>query len=144
MALPYLKIEPDLALQVLDKCIVDGYQLKDKINGEYSSQKDKVPILVSGWRQLVDQWTNSTLQKLAQVFVSQKELYNFRDAKVSALMRVNTNIAWNSLINQLEARISKLNEYDKDIHERFNIKFEIVGRDKITQIGNKGEVVINN
>lgn len=144
MALPYLKIQPDQAIQILDECIVSGYQLKDKINEEYFSNKDNAAQLISPWWQSANQWANSTIQKLSEAFVSQKELYNFRDAPLSPLMRVNTNADWNGIINQLEARIGKLNEYDKEIHSRFNIKFEVIGRDKIIQNGVDSEIVINN
>jgi len=144
MALPYLKIEPEQALQILDECIVSGYQIKDKINEEYFANKDKVAQFISTWRLSANEWADRTRQKISGVFVSQKELYNFRDAPLSPLMRSNTNVDWNAIINQITARINKLNEYDKDIHSRFNIKFEVIGRDKIVQNGVEGKITISN
>lgn len=136
MGLPYLKIEPEDAIQVIDDCIVSGYHLKDKINQDYFADKTMVGQRISDWKKISQEWSRKVIEKLGNVFVSQKELYNFRDAPTSGMVRVGTNIEWNGIVNQIEARIGKLNEYDRYIREQFNIHIEVVGRDKITQIGN--------
>lgn len=144
MELPYLKIEPEGALKILDECIVSGYRVKDKITEQYFSNKDKANQLISNWKQLAIDWAQATIDKLAEVFVSTKELYNFRDARPSPIIQINTNRLWNGIINKLEAQINKLNEYDKNIHERFRINVTVVGRDYIYQQSGKGSIKINN
>lgn len=145
MGLPYLKIQPEEAIRLIDHCIVTGYQVKDEINNEYFNDKTNVTDeKISRWDAKSNSWANDTLKILATIFVSLKESYNFRDAPTSALMRNGTNIKWNGIINQIEARISRLNQYDTDIRTNFNIKVEIVGRDKIVQSGTDGQIEINN
>lgn len=145
MGLPYLKLQPEEAIRLLDHCIVTGYQVKDEINNEYFNDKSNVTDeKIVLWSEKSKNWANETLQTLAIIFVSLKESYNFRDAPTSPLMRNGTNVKWNGIINQIEARISKLNQYDTDIRTNFNIKVEIVGRDKIVQSGTDGQIEINN
>jgi len=144
MGIPYLKIQPEEAIQELDKCIVEGYQIKDKITQEYHTERAKADERIPEWQRIANDWLNNTIQKLETVFVSQKELYNFRDAHISPLMISNTNIKWNNIINRLQARIDKLNEYDVYIRNQFNVKVEFVGRDKIVQSGDNSKVETKN
>ena len=76
MGIPYLKIQPEEAIQTLDNCIVSGYQVKDKITHEYYEDKTKVDKQISEWRKIANDWANETIRKLETVFISQKELYN--------------------------------------------------------------------
>jgi len=142
MALQYLKVPPENALQILDECIVSGYQIKDKINKEYSKETINDEKL-EGWRQLVFKWLNECIQKLDRVFISQKELYNFRDAQPPFGV-TSEDVRWHGIIASLQARIDKLNDYDRFIHDRFNVKIEWIGRDKITQIGDNPTVTTDN
>lgn len=145
MSLPYLKLQPEEAIALIDKCIVAGYQVKDKINEEYFADKSNVTDeKIQNWSEEARKWANKTLQELDTIFASAKESYNFRDAPISALARNGTNIKWNGIVNQIEARIQKLNQYDAEIRTHFNIKVEIVGRDKIIQSGDSPQVEINN
>ena len=143
MAIPYLKIEAEKAIQILDNCIVSGYQIKDKITQEYYAEKAKADEKITEWQKMANDWTDNTIHELSRVFISQKELYNFRDAHILPLRISNTNIKWNNIINHLQARIDKLNEYDSYIRNQFNVKVEVVGRDKIIQTGD-GKVKIQN
>lgn len=70
MGLPYIKIQPEEALQVLGNCIVSGYQAKDKITREYYSDKQKADENIAGWQKIATDWANGTIQKLGEVFVS--------------------------------------------------------------------------
>lgn len=147
MGLSSIKIQPEIAVQILDNCIISGYRVKDEINEDYFQDKSAVDReKVSKWRIIANKWVNECLQKLGVIFISQKQLYDFRDAPSSPLVQVNTNIDWNAIINFLEARINKLKEYDKYIREEFNfnVKLEVVGRDKIVQLGNNSQVKIEN
>ncbi len=145
MGLPYLKVQPEEAIQVLDECIVSGYKIKDQINAEYFQDRSTVNgEKITRWRDQSHAWADDCLKKLANLFVSQKELYEFRDAPVSPLMRVNTNVDWNEIINKHEAWVKRLTEYDRYIRNEFNVKVEVVGRDKIVQYGDNPTVDIKN
>lgn len=143
MGLPYLKIQPEQAIQTLDECIVSGYQIKDKITQEYYAEKTKADERIPEWRRMANDWTNNTIQKLETVFVSQKELYNFRDAE-PPFGATSENVYYVGIVSRLKVRIDKLNEYDSYIRNQFDVKVEVVGRDKIVQIGDGGKVEIKN
>jgi len=145
MILPYLKLQPEEAIRLLDRCIVAGYQTKDDISTEYFNNKSNVTDQrINQWVLKANTWANNTIESLKTIFVSLKESYNFRDAQASALVINGTNMQWNSINNQIEARIQKLNQYDADIRSHFSIKVEIVGRDKIVQSGSESQLEINN
>lgn len=142
MGLPYLKIEPDKAIQILDECIVSGYQIKDQISNAYYSDKEHANEKLPAWRQLATDWVNTALDKLGTVFVSQKELYNFRDAD-PPFGATSENVQYVGIVSKMKARIDMLNTYDSYIRNQFDIKIEVVGRDKIVQ-GDGGKVDIKN
>lgn len=145
MGLPCLKIQSEEALRLLDRCVVAGYQTKDAIISEYlSDQRNVTNEKITQWSEESKKWADETIQTLAIIFVSSKESYNFRDAPTSALYRDGTNAKWNGIVNLIESRIQKLNEYVKDIRTNFNMQIEIIGRDKIMQLGNDGNIEICN
>lgn len=143
MGIAYIKVTPEEAIKILDECIVEGYQVKDKINQEYYSDKAGVEGKIGSWQQLSNEWTNNCLKRLGDVFVSLKELYNFRDAR-PPFGATSENVRFIGIIDHIKARIEKLNEYDRYIREEFNVKVEFVGRDKITQQGDNPKVEIKN
>lgn len=145
MAIPYLKSQPEEAIQILDKLIVDGYRLKDQINTEYKSKRMNLDQnIIDTWKNLVNDWTISCINELKTIFVSEKESFNFRDAAISPTGINGENIYWNSINNQISARIGKLNEYDQFIVQHFHINIEVVGRDKIVQNGYDAAINISN
>ncbi|MEI9966282.1 MAG: hypothetical protein WDN67_01255 [Candidatus Moraniibacteriota bacterium] len=139
MTLPYLKVEPELGISVIEECIVSGYKLKDQINEKYLKLRSEGSEDISVLNQLVFEWRDKVIGSLTTVFVSERELYNFRDARASALARIGISIKMNSLNNRLEAWIDKLNEYDRYIREQFSVHIEFIGRDKNSIIGNDSE-----
>ncbi|OGD99463.1 hypothetical protein A3J17_01715 [Candidatus Curtissbacteria bacterium RIFCSPLOWO2_02_FULL_40_11] len=92
---------------------------------------------------MANDWANDTIKKLGEVFVSQKELYNFRDAE-PPFGATSENVHYVGIVSRLKARVDKLNEYDSYIHNQFNVKVEVVGRDKIVQVGDSAKVEIKN
>lgn len=140
---PSIKTQPEEAIRILDDCIVSGYEVKDKIRTEYYSNKEQTNEKIPGWQNLSIDWTNKTIQKLETIFVSKKELYNFRDAQ-PPFGATPENVRFVGIVSHLQARIDKLNEYDKYIRNQFNVKLEVVGRDKIIQQGNNGQINVNN
>lgn len=143
MGIPYIKIQPEEAIKVLDECIVEGYEVKDKISQEYYSDKTTADKKIGTWSEQSREWTNNCLQKLGNVFVSLKELYNYRDAR-PPFGATSENVHFIGIIDMIEARIGKLNEYDRFIREEFNVKVEVVGRDKIIQKGDNPKIDIKN
>jgi len=143
MGIPYLKIQPEEAIRELDKCIVEGYQARDKITQAYYSAKERADENIAEWQELSNDWANNTIKKLKTVFVSQKEWYNFRDAP-PPFGATSENVQYVGIVSYLKARIDKLNEYDTYIRNQFNIKMEFIGRDKIVQQGDNSQVKINN
>lgn len=143
MGIAYIKVIPEEAIKILDECIVEGYQVKDKISQEYYSDKAGLEGKIGSWQQLSNEWTNNCLKRLGDVFVSLKELYNFRDAR-PPFGATSENVRFIGIIDHIKARIEKLNEYDRYIREEFNVKVEFVGRDKIIQQGDNPKVEIKN
>ena len=143
MGLPYLKIQPEEAIQTLDGCIVRGYQIKDQITQAYYSDKTQAEQKIPEWQKMANDWANDTIQKLGGVFVSQKELYNFRDAE-PPFGATSENVRYVGIVSHLKARVDKLNEYDSYIRNQFNVRVEVVGRDKIVQVGDGAKVEIKN
>lgn len=143
MGLPYLKIQPEGAIEEIDHCIVKGYQIKDDIREAYYSDKTKVKELIADWEKMSNDWANDTIRRLERVFVSQKELYNFRDAE-PPFGATSENVQFVGIISTIKARLDKLNEYDMYIRNQFNVKIEVIGRDKIVQSGSDSHVEITN
>jgi len=141
MGIPYLKVQPETAISVIDDCIVKGYEIKTKISHDYHSDKEKVEGKISEWQKTVIEWLNSTIEKLSEVFVSQKELYNFRDV-VPPLAATSENMQYFGIVHLMQARINKLNEYDNYIRDKFDVKVEVVMGDKITQHGDNSSTII--
>ncbi|OGG19030.1 hypothetical protein A3D78_06700 [Candidatus Gottesmanbacteria bacterium RIFCSPHIGHO2_02_FULL_39_14] len=143
MGIAYIKVPPEEAIKILDECIVEGYQVKDKINQEYYSDKSGAEGKIGNWQQVSIDWTNNCLKKLGDVFVSLKELFNFRDAR-PPFGATSENVHFIGIIDHIKARIDRLNEYDRYIRDEFNVKVEVVGRDKIIQQGDNPKVEIKN
>jgi hypothetical protein len=96
------------------------------------------------WQEQAKQWASRAISQLNKVFVSEKELYNFRDAPTSSSYKVGWNMDVCGLINVLDARITKLNAYDDNIRNNFKVSLEVVMRDKIIQTGNNGKIQTKN
>jgi len=143
MSLPYLIIEPEEAIKIIDDCIVKGYKVKDVIKNEYYTNKSEVNERITNWRAISNNWTKETIDHLARIFVSQKELYNFRDAE-PPFSATSENTQFIGIVSYIKARLDKLNEYDKYIRQQFNVSIEVVGRDKIIQTGSNSTIDINN
>lgn len=145
MALEYMKVTPEEAVPILEECLVKGYQLKDALEGEYVTARGSAQGVsgenVSKWHQDLREWTNNSLTKLAEVFVTPRQQYNFRDAKTSGFHRVGVNIDFDNIINHLQARIDVLNGYIEFIFQHGKVTI-ISGRDTNVQMGdgNKQEV----
>lgn len=145
MALEYLKIEPEEAVRLLDDCIVKGYQAKDNIDSNYFKNKSTITDeLINQWNEVAKKWISDTLIELSIIFVSLKYSYNFRDAEISPLIRTGENRIWDRINKLLAGKIRILNQYDSEIKTHFNIKVEIVGRDKVVQSGNESKLEIKN
>lgn len=143
MGLPYLKVEPDEALKVIDECIVAGYRVKDEISNEYHNDKEGAQAKIDDWRKRAWSWATETIENLGKVFVSEKELYNFRDAR-PPFGATAENVQYVGIVDTMKARIDKLNAYDEKISQNFNVHLEVVMRDKITQIGDNGTIKTKN
>lgn len=145
MELPYLKIEPEKAIQLLDSYLVQGYQKKDQINSEYNQNKATItPELINKWDQIATQWSQQTIMGLQNIFVSLVNAYNFRDAEISPFIIVGENKDWNNIIKYLDSKIKILNQYNAEIKTYFNIKVEVIGRDKVTVSGSNNKLKIKN
>jgi len=145
MALQYLKIEAEKAVQLLDDNIIKGYQTKDKINSEYCEKKATITKeLIDNWRTMATEWNKETIKELQKIFVSLVYAYNFRDAEISPLIIVGENRDWDSIIKYITTKITMLNQYNAEIKTHFNIQMEIVLRDKIVASGNNNVVKILN
>ena len=150
MPIPYLKIQPEKAVGIIEKWIVEGYKIKDLIVLEYNQVKPRLGEnsftndTLEKWSGWVNKWTNECIQELAGIFVSQRELYNFRDAKPPFGV-TNENVRYVSLIDNISARINRLNQYTEFIFQQFNIKFTVkAGRDSIIQMGYSPKMEIKN
>lgn len=150
MAIPYLKVEPEKAVTEIERWIVEGYQLKDKIVKEYGEVKPRfgdnsfTSDTIARWNQSATEWINNCLQDLEMIFVSLRELYNFRDSK-PPFSATNENVHYVGIINAIDARIAKLNEYTNFIYHEFNIKFTVTaGRDAIVQTGHHAIAEVKN
>lgn len=144
MSIPYLKITPEEAVQKIDHLIIEGYQVKDNINSDYfENASDVSDGSIEKWSSQALTWANTCIEELEMIYISQKEAYYFRDATSLPYMRVGTNAKWNGIVNQIEARLEKLKEYDDYIRKNFNIHLEFVSGDKIVQHGSDSEITIN-
>jgi hypothetical protein len=141
MGIPYLKVEPEEAIKILDESILSGYKTKDTIAEEYFTDKTQVVSRITGWKTLANDWLVVTIGKLDGIFMSQKEVYNFRDSR-PPLGATSEDVQYVKIIQTLKARIDKLNEYDSYIRDKFDVKIEVVLGDKITQHGNNSSVEI--
>jgi hypothetical protein len=143
MGLPYLKVEADEAIAIINQCIVAGYKIKDEITNDYHNDKENAQAKIEEWRKHSWDWAVDTMNKLSDVFVSEKELYNFRDAS-PPFGATSENVQYFGTVQTMKARIDKLNTYDEKISQNFNVHLDVVMRDKITQIGDNGTVTTKN
>jgi hypothetical protein len=97
MALTYLRVDPETAVTVLEECLDQGNQLKDRIEEEFrniSTQSEIIAITlgkISTWEQQATNWTSQCIKRLASVFTGTRQQYSFRDAPTySALVIVDT------------------------------------------------------
>jgi len=142
MGIPYLKIQPEESIQIIDELIVSGYKLKEKISSEYALDVNNADSKIAEWRRQSNDWCGVALLDLEKVFVSQKELYNFRDA-APPFGATSQNPHYVEIVRKIKARIDKLNEYDTYIRNQFNVQVEVVMGSKITQYGNESITEIN-
>lgn len=150
MPISYLKIKPEKAVTILEKWIVEGYKIKDMIVLEYTEFKPRfgdnsfTNETIEKWREWVKKWTNECIKDIAGVFVSQRELYNFRDSRPPFGV-TSEDVRYIGLVDTISARISRLNQYTEFILQQFNIKFTVkAGRDSIVQIGHDPKMEIKN
>ncbi len=147
MGIPYIKVEAEVAVRILDELVVQGYKLKDNINSAYRDDPNMTPQSMVHWHWRVIEWSTHCWMELKGIFVSQKELFEFRDApspfdKNSGNLSVRSAM-WNCSIKTIEGHTSKLMEYDRYIREHCEIKVEIVHGDKITQKGTRNSIEVN-
>lgn len=141
-------MEPEKAIKIIEDCIVSGHKIKETIRKEYYSYINKSERLLlpeeilQTWQDKALLWANEVIDKLADIFISEKELYNFSDPNRN-YGGTNENVKYFGVVEDIRARIDLLNEYDKYIREKFNINVEVVFGDKITQKGNDGRIKIN-
>lgn len=145
MSIPYLKVEPEKAVSVLEKYIIKGYRIKISISKEYSLMKDSgkwgnnssTIKTIANWHQWADGWTNKCVNEMFKIFFSSRECYNFIDAQPS-FGTTSEDVRYISILNHLRARIDFLNKQTEFIFQQFNIKFSVqAGRDANLQIGGK-------
>ena len=107
MQLSYLRVEPPVAVRILEECLNEGYQLKDTLEHDYFvTQKEHVTQeKMKAWRQKTSDWTNTTLQKLAGVFLNQRQQYNFRDAPIPITRRSGVSADYDNLIHVLQGEL---------------------------------------
>lgn len=142
MGIPYLKLDANESYDRLNKLVVQGNKDRDRIVADYAQYRDKretVPTeKISSWSQIALGWANSTFKDLQDVFVSESELYEFRDA-APPFGATAQNVRYVSITSTMKARIDKLIEFRNTIRDRFEVNLEIVGGHKITQIGSDNQ-----
>lgn len=147
MALEYMKVTPEDAILTLEECLVTGYQLKDALEKEYadarSSEQGASKENLTKWHHDLNDWTNTSLKKLSEVFKTPRQQYNFRDAKASAVHRIGVNMDFDNIVNHLQARIDVLNGYIEFIFQHGQITI-IAGRDVQIQKGEGNKMEVKN
>jgi hypothetical protein len=146
MGVSYLKVPADDAYRIVDDLIVAGFQARDLIVQAYrafSATPDVVPSenLVS-WEGQANGWCVRVINALEEVFISQAEPYEFRDAN-PPFGATSANIRFFTTVSKMKARIDKLIEFRNTIRDRFDVHLEVVLGNKIEQIGSGNSVEIN-
>lgn len=145
MALTYLLVDPETAVPILEECLEQGNLLKDEIEEEYRNitrQSEAATLVgskISTWNQQVTSWTNQCLQRLSRVFIYKSKQFSFRDAPTSALYATGVNTEYQNVTKQLQARISRLEEFISFIFQHTSIQI-IAARDNNVQIGGMSNV----
>lgn len=137
-------MEPEQAVVALNKLIVSGYRLKDKLVAEYNSlpKREKpggheavVPSETRAlWAQQIIDWTNHTLQRLQDVYISVAEAYQFREVQTLSVSNSEFDDRFYNQLNTLQARLEVLRDYKDFIFQHTNIQI-VAGRDANVQIG---------
>ncbi|MFH0943200.1 MAG: hypothetical protein V1810_03440 [Candidatus Beckwithbacteria bacterium] len=132
----FLKVDVAEAVEILDRCILDGYQLKDKIEAEYKNIKHNISVeKLTDWQNQSSSWVGNCINKLQQIYVSPRESYNFRDAKNERdYIPFTANPDYLTIIDMFEAKIKFLNECLNFILQRPNVLF-YSKRDLFVQFG---------
>jgi hypothetical protein len=138
MGIPYLKISAEESYQILDNLVVEGNRIRDGIitaYGHFGQNPDAVPQTeIKNWQKEANDWCMKTINKLTTVFVSESDLYEFRDAQ-PPFGASSANPDYVTVIRKMKARLDKLVGFRNTIRDRFEVNLEIVGGHKITQIG---------
>jgi hypothetical protein len=138
MGVPYMKVEGDEAYKVLDSVIVTGNKQRDVIvvaYRQFEGSPDSVPSeKIVEWKKIALDWADDVWGKLEAIFISEAELYEFRDAE-PPFGATSANIHYSSIVLKMKARINKLTEFRNNIRDRFDVHLEVVQGNKIVQSG---------
>ncbi len=146
MALAYLKINPEDAVKVLEACFSKGACLADQLESEYREvvNGDMVPDeKLQEWEQKSLAWAVETNRKLSDVFLHERQQYNFRQVKPTAMMRIGINTKFDKTTYTLKARLETLNSFIDFIFQHGNVSI-IAGRDVNIQGGTNNSMEVQN
>ncbi len=149
--MPYLKVEPEEAVQILDRLVIKAYRIKIWIeNGhdEYQrnakwTENSRVIESIQEWQKTLSGWFQEAESDLLKTYVSPRESYNF--GTLTFAEYTNSDAEYKNLLSDIDAKIAILNKHIDFIFDRFNIKITVqAGRDANIQTGRNAVMEVKN
>lgn len=144
MAIKYLEISAEDAVQALTKIIEEGYEIKIGMDTEYSNTKQEkggidnssVIECVTKWETKANDWFRRAMDDLLKIYTSKRMSFEFREAQPPMGFQSNTdNLIWFTVSRSMGAKLDKLNNFDDYIKREFRVEIEYVAGDKFEHYG---------
>jgi len=144
MAIKFLEVPAEEAVQALTKIIEEGYEIKIGMDTEYSETKrqkggiDNSSVIecVDKWEIKTNEWFRRAMDELLRLYTSKRMSFEFRESHPSLGLRSDAdNPKWFTIRRNMAAKFDKLNQFDDFIKREFRVEIEYIAGDKFEHHG---------
>lgn len=145
--IPFLKSKPEEAVLILDMLIVSGYLLLEELEKEFfdPNRRGHTQDFYQNCDKKIDEWLKGCLKRMGEIFVSPRQLFDFKYVEVTSQRRPYIDKDYDEKIKTLLARINVLGDQTDFIYQHYTVKMSIQSlRDVIIQQGDNPKVEVKN
>lgn len=112
MAIQFLRVTPEQAVETIQECAQKGYATKLVIQKEHDEvgPLNITDSMVTGWIKRINDWTEETRHILLNIYTSPNYMYKFLETTPN-LISTGEEQRFVGLRHGLLQRVEKLNEY---------------------------------
>lgn len=143
MAIKFLRVSPEEAVEAVRDCISGGWKLREKLLEEYYSiDTESRSHNLDKWNQDSKKWIDKTYKRLKKIYFSNVEPENFRNHRAT-FAEIGMSFDYGNIVIRLEGKIDSLNQLYIFIFQHSNILINAKG-DVMFQYGDNSKIEVKN